>query len=421
MLAAYLELWGREPVLRRILVISLFADIAFGALIPFVNFYLSDELKAPPHVTGFAFAGYLAVETLLKAPFGALSDRWGRKTVMLLGLLIAVTTTLLLGFVRAHYGVMLLFPVVGIGFAAFFPTIAAFVADYAPEEHRGGMIGILNLSYLTGLGVSAAVGFLLHYKAGTYRHAFFVTSALLVIASILVLALLPSIKGQGVAKSKSKPQFSLRPRFVRLPALSRPVFILAGIFAISQFAASMQVPIIVPYAKQVLRLTDLELGLGIAIAAGALALVAVPVGRISDDIGRETSLRIALASATVALATFPFARSMFFLSGLGLLIGFAWLLAFPAALALVSEVVTEQERGAAVGLIYGGQGVGAIVGAPFGGIIAELTARIFSSKAWGLRVPLVIGAVALSIAFLMTFWLSYELSRRPVEAEENEP
>jgi len=50
-LAAYLELWRREPILRRILMVSLLADTAFGALIPFVNFYLSDELKAPPHIT----------------------------------------------------------------------------------------------------------------------------------------------------------------------------------------------------------------------------------------------------------------------------------------------------------------------------------------------------------------------------------
>jgi len=419
-LATYLELWRREPILRRILLTSLLADISFGALVPFVNFYLSDELKAPPHVTGFAFAGYLAVETLLKAPFGALSDRWGRKTVMLLGLVIAVTATLLLGFVRSHHAVMFLFPLTGVGFAAFFPTIAALVADYAPEEHRGGMMGILNLSYLMGLGVSAALGFLLHHQAGTYRHAFFVTASLLATAIILVILLLPSEKGKVLTETKTKPHFSLRPRFVRLPALSRPVFILATIFAISQFAASMQVPVIVPYAKQVLRLTDLELGLGIALGAGALALIAVPVGRISDDIGRETALRLALASAIAALATFPFARSIFLLSGLGLLIGFAWLLAFPAALALVSEVVTEQERGAAVGLIYGGQGLGAIVGAPFGGIIAELAMRIFSSKALGLRIPFVIGAFALSIAFLMTFWLSYELSRRPIEVEEQE-
>ena len=420
MLAAYLELWRREPILRRILMVSLLADTAFGALIPFVNFYLSDELKAPPHITGFAFAGYLAVEAIFKAPFGALSDRWGRKAVMVLGLMIAVTATILLGTIRSHYAVMLLFPLAGVGFAAFFPTIAAFVADYAPEEHRGGMMGILNLSYLSGLGISAAVGFLLHHKAGTYKHAFFVTAALLTLAAVLVIAVLPSVKRERQKGSKPKRHFSLKPRLVRLPALSRPILILASVFAISQFAASMQVPVIVPYAKQVLKLTDLELGLGISLAAGALALIAVPVGRISDNIGRETSLRVALASATFALATFPFAKSMMLIAALGLLIGFAWLLAFPAALALVSEVVTDQERGAAVGLIYSGQGMGAIVGAPVGGIIAELATRISSSKALGLKLPFFVGATALAIAFAMTFWLSYELAKRPVEVEEQE-
>ncbi len=413
----YRDLWRREPILGRLLTVSLLADTAFGALIPFVNFYLSDELKAPPHVTGFAFAGYLAVEAFFKAPFGALSDRWGRKVVLLLGLVIAVTATLLLGVVRAHYAVMLLFPLAGIGFAAFFPTMAAFVADHAPEEHRGGMISVLNLSYLTGIGVSAAIGFFLHHHAGTYRYAFFVTAGLLFLAGILAGVMLPSSAQRQAKSSREARRISLRPRFIRLPALSRPVILLATIFAIGQMAASMQVPVIVPYAKQVLRLTDLELGLGIAAAAGALAVLSVPIGRLSDDIGQETALRLALISAIFALSVFPFTSGVVFLAVLGLLIGVAWLLAFPAALAMVSEVVTDQERGAAVGLLYGGQGIGAIVGAPLGGILAEVVIRLMQNKIWGLRLPFLTGATLLFVAFLLTFWLSAELARRPVEDE----
>ncbi len=414
----YRDLWRQEPNLKRLLAVSLLADIAFGALIPFVNFYLSDELKAPPHVTGFAFAGYLAVEAFFKAPFGALSDRWGRKAVLVLGLLVTIAATLLLASVRAHYAIMLLFPLAGIGFAAFFPTMAAFIADHAPEEHRSGMLSILNLSYLTGIGVSAAIGFFLHYHAGTYRYAFFVTAVLLATALVLALVLLPLTPRAKSAPKGFKKRLLLRPRFVRLPALSRPVFLLAIIFAIGQMAASMQVPTIVPYAKQVLKLTDLELGLGVAVAAGALAMLSVPIGRLADDIGRETALRIALCCAAFALAAFPFARSVLFLAALGLLIGFAWLLAFPAALALVSDVVTEQERGAAVGLIYGGQGIGAIVGAPLGGILAEVVMRITQSKVWGLRFPFFTGAAALTVALLLTFWLSHELANRPVEVDD---
>jgi len=419
-LAAYFELWKREPILRRILIVSFLADIAFGALVPFVNFYLSDELKAPPHVTGLAFSIYLAVETFLKVPFGALSDRWGRKIVMLIGLAITVTATFLLGSVRHPYTVMFLFPLAGVGLAAFFPTVAAFVADHSPEEHRAGMMGILNLSYLSGLGISAVVGFLLHHQAGTYRHAFFVTAAIFTTAGVLALIFLPHSKGKREVKVKTNRRLPLKQRFVRLPALSRPVFVLATIFAVSQFAASMQVPVIVPYAKQVLHLTDLELGFGIGFAAGALALFAVPIGRVSDDIGHENALRVALFGAAVALASFSFAKSIFVIAGLGVIVGFAWLLAFPAALALVSEVVTDQERGAAVGLIYGGQGLGAIVGAPIGGFIAELVSGLFNSKALGLKAPFLVGASALFLALLLTFWLSYELSKRPVELEEQE-
>jgi len=152
MLNAYRELWQQEPMMRRLLVVALLADIAFGALVPFVNLYLTAELKAPERVTGTAFAGYFAVEMLLKTPFGALSDRIGRKPVLLLGIGITVTMATLMALTRNPHHFMLLFPAAGLGVAAFFPTIAALATDIASEEERGGVIGVLNLTYFLGMG-----------------------------------------------------------------------------------------------------------------------------------------------------------------------------------------------------------------------------------------------------------------------------
>ncbi len=405
-------------MVRRILVVSLLSDIAFGALVPFVNFYLSDELKAL-RVTGVAFGAYFAVETMMKTPFGALSDRLGRKPVLLLGLGLAVAAALLIGMTKQPYAIMVLFPLAGLGFAAFFPTIAAFVADYAPEEERGGMMGILNLSYLTGLGVSAAAGFFLHRLLGTYRYAFYVTALLLGLAFVLAIVLLPSVKPVTPQPRRLRLP-KLRPRFLRLPALSRPMLLLASVFALAQCAASMQVPVLVPYAKQVLKLKDLEMGVGMVIVTGTLALASVPLGRLSDRIGRDVAIRFALLSATVCLATAPFIYNVAGIIFLGLTSGIAWLVAFPAALALSSEVVTEQERGTAVGLVYGGQGIGAIAGAPTGGFLAEGFTGWLGSKAWGLRAPFLCGATAMLVALILTFWLTYELAKRPVETEDTE-
>jgi MFS family permease len=72
-----------------------------------------------------------------------------------------------------------------------------------------------------------------------------------------------------------------------------------------------------------------------------------------------------------------------------------------------------------VGLVYGGQGVGAIFGSLLGGFIAE-GVKGWQGEVWGWRAPFLCGAVAISIAFLLTFWLSRELASRPVEADEPE-
>jgi len=426
MLNAYRELWQQEPMMRRLLVVALLADIAFGALVPFVNLYLTAELKAPERVTGTAFAGYFAVEMLLKTPFGALSDRIGRKPVLLLGIGITVTMATLMALTRNPHHFMLLFPAAGLGVAAFFPTIAALATDIASEEERGGVIGVLNLTYFLGMGISVPIGLLLHQGTATYRYAFFITVTLLLLSGLFILLLFPSGQVRPTQRGREGKKIRWRWKAMRLSAISLPVLLLATIFAFTQLAISMLVPVLVPFAQHVARRSgisekaiDLVMSGGVGVIAIALAMGAVPMGRLSDRIGRDLAIRLALLAGLFCFLIAPFSPHIAFLGFLGFLAGLAWLLAFPAALALSSEIVAEQERGTAVGLVYGGQGIGAILGSLLGGFIAE-GVKGWQGKVWGWRAPFLCGAFAIFLAFLLTFWLSRQLAHRPIEADEPE-
>ena len=248
-----------------------------------------------------------------------------------------------------------------------------------------------------------------------------------VLAGVFVLLRLPPGQVQRRHKPMGDRKAPWRLRRARLSAVSFPVLLLATIFAFTQFAISMLVPVLVPFARQVARQSglsegqiDFVMGAGIGVIAGALALGAVPLGQLSDRIGRDAAIRWALACGIVCFLLAPFTPHILLLGALGVLAGLAWLLAFPAVLALSSDIVTEQERGAAVGLVYGGQGVGAIFGSLVGGFLAE-GVKGWQGRAWGLRAPFFGGAVAIFVALLLTFWLSRILAMRPAEVDDTEP
>jgi len=119
--------------------------------------YLTAELKAPERVTGAAFAGYFAVEMLLKPPLGAKRPHRA-KTCLALG--------------HRYYGddgnadgidpqsppLYAPVPRSRIRSCRFFPDHRCPRYRHAPEEERGGMIGVLNLTYFLGMGISVPIG-----------------------------------------------------------------------------------------------------------------------------------------------------------------------------------------------------------------------------------------------------------------------
>lgn len=394
----YWELWRKEPMIRRILGVSLLADIAFGALLPLIPFYLRTELKASPTLIGGVLAAYVITETFLKAPFGALSDRYGRKAILLIGLFGSTFAVMTMGFIRPGYVKLFfaLYPIVGCAVAALWPSIATLITDYAPQSERGGMLGIINLSYLIGLAIGPTVGFVLHHFHGTYRFAFFMTAVLLGAASLIAAFTLPGRR----PLSPRGPRGITMKRGQRLSALSRPVFLLAGLFACIQFAIAGLIPVAADFVKGHLKLSDLTLAVMVIFGAVTLAVLSVPMGRVSDHLGRENAIRLALVTGTLTLVVAPYIRQPWQLEGLGLLAGSVWLIAVPAILALSSEIVTEGEKGFAVGLVTGAQGVGFAFGSIAGGRIAERLS---------LYAPFYLGSFALLLAFLLSGWLTREL------------
>lgn len=125
--------------------------------------------------------------------FGPLSERFGRKRVML-GALLLMLLVSLLGALTPQFS---LFAVVmiayGIGKMIFDPALQAYIGDRVPYNKRGQAMGITELSWAGSLIVAAPIaGFLL--DVGTLQSIFIALAVLMACAAILIATLLPSDK-----------------------------------------------------------------------------------------------------------------------------------------------------------------------------------------------------------------------------------
>ncbi len=140
------EIWASLPrpiyLFTTLLLIDFIATFAFAFIEPQMALYFYNQLSLTPTQLGFIVGGYGLAMLLGQAFLGKLSDRYGRKPVMILGLLLNGTLYLGLIFVKS-FG--LLFPIAilaGLGDALFIPAIAAWYLDIAKPEHRSRVIGI---------------------------------------------------------------------------------------------------------------------------------------------------------------------------------------------------------------------------------------------------------------------------------------
>jgi MFS transporter, DHA1 family, multidrug resistance protein len=123
--------------------------VGFGIIIPVLPFY-AENLGTTPTELGLLMAVYSLMQLLFAPMWGGVSDRIGRKPVILIGIfglslsffLLAISSNLWMLFVARIIG--------GILSAANMPTVQAYVADITTEEDRGKGMGIIGAA--TGLG-----------------------------------------------------------------------------------------------------------------------------------------------------------------------------------------------------------------------------------------------------------------------------
>jgi MFS family permease len=153
-------------------------------VIPVLPMIAIDLEGSSPFAVGLSIGAYGLTQAVLQLPFGWLSDRWGRRTLVQFGLLLFLMGNVMAGL--AHHVVVLILGRALMGAGAIASVCNAWTADLIPPERRAQAFGVISL-------ISSAAGFLgfllgpILYAWFSLSHIFFLCAALTLPAAVGVV------------------------------------------------------------------------------------------------------------------------------------------------------------------------------------------------------------------------------------------
>lgn len=341
---------------RNVLVLGATSAIgAFGNMLwwAFLPLFLQSEGLSAFEI-GLIFSATTLTAASFQIPAGVITDRYGRKTSILLGGFIIASSIFLLAIAPSPTAAALAFLLFSVGGPISEVGRVALITESVPSEKLATSFG----SWKTMAGSIAiaapTMGGLVAASRGI-REILLIGSALLFLMLILRAAFLKETLGLGVA---SKPQRGNEgPRFrstlVGLKALLAErrllMFALAyGIYNALLFQSSFVVPL---YSRSVLGLSPLQIGLMYSVFVFFDASLAVFFGKLADHFGHTRTIIVSWMGEMALMMIFVYS-----VGPLPALISFSLWVAFgsmdgPALQALLGKLSKAERRGLSLGFL----------------------------------------------------------------------
>jgi MFS family permease len=302
------------------------------------------SLGADTVQVGIINSAFLLMAGLLSLPLGILSDRFGRKRLACLGVLILSATSYLLYFSTTPMQMVWIYLFFGIGLAAFGPTMMSLVADISPPTHLGRSYGWYTTALYTSMSLGPAVGGFVAKELG-FLQVFLISGTLIFITFWLIVFFLPRAR-LVVSSTQKKDKWSAAAGELmqNRPLLGCWLVTVGGCFGLGMFVTFL------PLHAQNQGLHVGQIGIVFAVQGISNALSRIPFGHLSDKVAKRGSLVvIGLLGFVGSMVGFAISGSVghfiIFAAALGISMG----LAFTSVGALIAEVVPPESRGLAMG------------------------------------------------------------------------
>jgi DHA1 family multidrug resistance protein-like MFS transporter len=361
--------------------------LGFGMVMPLIPFYI-ERFGAGGSELGLLIASYGVMQFIFAPIWGDISDRWGRKKVMIAGMLGNGATLLAFGL-ASHLWILFIARILsGVLASAMLPASMAYMGDITTEEERGSGMGLIGAAAGVGIVIGPGLGGLLSVKSLAFP--FFIAALLSMISVLFIFFFLP--ESLSVEKKSKNSQEVIRDQYARMKkALLSPIgnlliitFIVSfgltnfqgiyGLFALKKFG----------YEPQKVGAILMVMGIVLAVGQGVIA------GRLIKRFGEGLIIKMSLLLSSlgflsmVKVTSYPgvLVSTGFFILAISLL--------RPSLAALISKKSTVGQ-GVSMGLNDSFKSLGRIIGPACAGFIFDIN----------VNYPYLFGVAIMLIGFIL--------------------
>jgi MFS transporter, DHA1 family, multidrug resistance protein len=353
----------------------------------------ASHLGADPAGIGFVAAISAFTGIVVSIPAGLLSDRWGRKRMLLFSALVFSTAPFLYLIVAQLWQLALVRFYHGLATAIFIPVAMAMVSDLF-QQGRGEKLGWFSTSTLLGRFMAPIIGgSLIGFLAFNPSLGFKAVYLICGLAGILALVLVFKLPYRAPLKKEREPlgeTLKILKKVMANPGISLTSGMEAAIlFAYGTFETFL------PIYSIKIGLSAYEVGVFLSAQVITLALTKPILGRFSDRHGRKPQILAGALMGALCIGSLSFFKSFFPLLLLSILFGLSLSVVTSATSALVADFSRKETYGSAMGILGSIMDIGHTTGPLVSGIVA---------KYLGFTLSFINASVILT-AMALVFWV----------------
>ena len=390
-----------------VLIAVNFVDmVGFMIVLPLLPFYALD-LEASPEIVGLLIASF-SIAQLVAAPiWGRVSDRYGRRPALLIGLTASAVAYVVFGFAESLWLLFVSRLVQGAG-GGTTGVAQAYVADTMAPRDRAKALGWLSAATSAGVAFGPAIGsFMAHFG----REAPGLAAAALCLVNVaFAWRWLPESRPRDDGRAARPRRPVWHPAWTALRHPGTPLARLLWIYGIGMVAFSSQTAVLALYLGAEFRLDERSIG-PIFTYIGILSFVvrSMLLGPVVNRLGEVWTMRLGTITLAVGLWLYPTPETLWALAAVIPLVPIGTALLFPSTTSLMSRESDPHELGTTMG-----------VAQTFAGL-ARVAAPLLATAAFqrlGHGAPFYLAGACVAVVGVLAFQIQIGPGGSPHLAEE---